>query len=158
MKGYASRVVDGFVSFVNAGQHFDKLGLSIEEDLDPDFDSYRSALKIKISGGVGQKLTIGGIVFDSKYPRISLINDYYFELDPKGTFILVVNHDQPGVVGALGTFLAGRGINIDSFDLARNRKGGEAMAMIGVDSAPLDEDLRLMSKLQHVAMAKLLTL
>jgi D-3-phosphoglycerate dehydrogenase len=150
MKGYASRVVDGFVSFVNAGQHFEKLGLVIEEDVDPEFDSYRSALKIKISGSGSKDLALGGIVFDSKYPRISLINDFYFEIEPQGTFLVLENNDKPGVIGALGTFLASKGINIDSFDLARNRKGGQAMAMIRVDTPPQDLDMNLMVKLPNV--------
>ena len=158
MKGYASRVVDGFVSFVNAGQHFEKLGLTLEEDADPGFDSYRSALKIKIFGSGGKNIAIGGIVFDSKYPRISLVNDYYFEIEPQGTFLLVENDDKPGVIGALGTFLASKAINIDSFDLARNRKGGQAMAMIRVDTPPLDSDMNLMIKLPNVRGVKLLQL
>jgi D-3-phosphoglycerate dehydrogenase len=158
MKGYASRVVDGFVSFVNAGQHFEKLGLVIEEDVDPEFDSYRSALKIKISGSGSKDLALGGIVFDSKYPRISLINDFYFEIEPQGTFLVLENNDKPGVIGALGTFLASKGINIDSFDLARNRKGGQAMAMIRVDTPPQDLDMNLMVKLPNVRGVKLLQL
>lgn len=158
MKGYAGQVVDGFVSFVNAIQHFEKLGLQLDEATDPSFDSYRSALKIIISGPEGQKLTIGGIVFDSKYPRISLVNDYYFEIEPKGSFILVENEDKPGVVGSLGMFLSGRAINIDSFDLARNRKGGEAMAMIRVDSSPSDEDLKAMMSIPHVDRVKFVKL
>ena len=66
MKGYADQVVDGFVSFVNASQEFEKLGIQTIEDSDPHFDSYRSALKVTVIGNANESLTIGGVVFEDR--------------------------------------------------------------------------------------------
>jgi D-3-phosphoglycerate dehydrogenase len=138
MKGYASQVVDGYVSFVNVQSHFERLGIAISETVDPAFTSYKSALKVRVTGAGGEELTVGGVVFDDRYPRISLFNEYFFEIEPTGELVLIENHDRPGVIGDVGQFLAQRGINIDSFHLSRNRKGGRAMAIVKVDS-PLEE-------------------
>lgn len=150
MKGYASKSVNGFVSFVNAEQHFEKLGIELCDIQDPGFDSYRSALKVNITSEGGKNLSVGGTVFDQTYPRISLIDDFYFEVDPNGEFIVVENLDLPGVIGNVGTFLGQNHINIDSFDLARSARGGRAIAMIKVDSSPDHEVVRKLSKLDHI--------
>lgn len=150
MKGYASQVANDFISFVNAEQEFTRMGLAIEERRDPSFQSYRSALKVRISGDDGRQLTVGGVVFDERYIRISLLNDFYFEVEPAGELILVENEDQPGVIGDVGHFLAARSINIDSFNLSRNRKGGRAMAIIKVDNPVAPALVRELAAIKNV--------
>jgi D-3-phosphoglycerate dehydrogenase len=154
MKGYAGQVVDGYVSFVNVTSHFENLGITIAEKTDPAFRSYKSALKVHVTGPGGKELTVGGIVFDDRYPRISLINDFYFEIEPSGEIILIENSDRPGVIGDVGQYLAAQGINIDTFALSRNRKGGRAMALIRVDSALSNNQVKAMLALDNVESVK----
>ena len=158
MKGYASRIVDGYVSFVNVETHFEKLGLSLRESQDPSFQSYKSALKVRALGPSGEELTVGGVVFDDRYIRISLINDFYFEIEPSGELLLIENNDRPGVIGDVGHFLATRGINIDSFALSRNKKGGRAMALVRIDSAISDENAKAMNAINNVLTVNTATL
>ena len=150
MKGYAGHVVDGFVSFVNADSHFEKLGIELSEKEDPGFGSYKSALKLWVHGAGGELLTLGGIVFDNQYPRISLLNDFYFEVEPTGDIIVLENDDRPGVIGDVGHFLASHEINIDTFDLSRNKKGGRAMAMIRIDSTLTPLQVKAMRGIKNV--------
>jgi len=158
MKGFASQVVDGYVSFVNVQSHFDKMGVVLTEKQDPAFDSYKSALKVRVSGPDGRELTVGGIVFDDRYARLTLLNDFYFELEPSGEIIIVENSDRPGVIGDVGHFLAQRGVNIDSFALSRNRKGGRAMALVRIDS-PLGKDaVEAMEQIDNVIKVHAVTL
>ena len=63
------------------------------------------------------ELTLGGVVFDGKYPRLTLINDYYFEIEPSGHLLFLKNHDKPGVVGDVGHYLAAIDMNISSLSL-----------------------------------------
>jgi len=154
MKGYASQVVDGFVSFVNVNQHFDKLGIKLSEGEDPGFQGFRSALKVIVHGDAGKSLTVGGIVFDEHYARISLIDDFYFEMEPEGSMLLVTNHDRPGVVGDVGHFLASRKINIDKFELSRNKRGGLAMALIRMDTPMGEADLKDMKAINNIVAVK----
>lgn len=154
MKGYAAQVVDGFVSFVNVTSHFDKMGIRIFEKEDPSFAGYKSAIKCEVVGADGQKLTIGGIVFDDSYLRISLVDDFYFEVAPEGYLVLLENHDRPGVIGDVGHFLGSKGINIDSFELSRNKRGGMAMALIRVDSEMTAEHVREMEQIRNVTRVR----
>lgn len=150
MKGYASRVVNDFVSFVNADAHVAKLGIKVVGKDEPSFDSYRSALKVRLSGASGESLTVGGIVFDDLLPRLSLLNDFYFEADPNGHMLLVENEDKPGVIGDLGHFLGFKGINIATFELSRNKRGGKAMAVVRTDQELPDQDVEEMRRIRNL--------
>jgi D-3-phosphoglycerate dehydrogenase len=158
MKGYAAKVVDGYVSFVNVESHFERLGVIISESTDPGFQSYKSALKVRVKGPNGKELTVGGVVFDDRYIRISLLNDFYFEIEPTGDILLIENNDRPGVIGDVGQFLGSRAINIDSFALSRNRKGGRAMALVRVDSPLADETVAALEKINNVTSVHAVTL
>ncbi len=158
MKGYTAHVVDDYVSFVNVTSHIEKLGLNVVEVEDSDSASYKSALRVMLTGAGGKSLMVGGIVFDETYLRISAVNDFMFEIDPSGTLILVENHDKPGVIGDVGHYLASKGINIDSFELSRNRKGGKAMALIKVDGERGAIDIKSMSTLPNIVNVRVANL
>ena len=121
-----------FVSYVNADQQAENVGLHIEETDDPGFTDYESALKCTLAGA-GKKFAIGGVVFSGPHPRITLINSFVCEFEAEGTILVSTNQDRPGMVGILGTCLGKNGVNIDQFQLARNTRGGEALALIRVD-------------------------
>ena len=158
MKGYADHVIDGFVSFVNVNKEFEKLGIQVSETTDPSFTSYKSALKVTIKGSNNESLTIGGVVFEEKHLRMTLLNDFYFEVEPRGRFLLVENDDTPGVIGNIGIGLANANVNISSFNLSRNKQGGKAMAILGVDNAMGPEDIKKIASIPHVIRAKAIRL
>ncbi len=149
MKGYASQRVDDFVSYVNAQQHIESMGLVVRESTDKSFDGYKSAVKISLDGE-SESLTVGGIVFDEKYMRISLVNGFYFEIEPSGHMLLLENTDKPGVIGHIGMELARQGINISAFTLSRNSKGGTAMAIVCVDSELSAQNLAALGQIENI--------
>ena len=73
-----------------------------------------------------------------KSPRIVSINDREVELEPCGYVLVVANSDETGIVGQLGTIIGNAGVNIASMSLSRNKVGGIAINLAGLDS-PLDE-------------------
>ncbi len=158
MKGYAKHVVDGFVSFVNASKEFEKLGINFTETSDPGFTSYRSALKVTLKGGNGEALTLGGVVFEEMHLRLTLVNDFYFEVEPRGNMILIENEDKPGVIGNIGVELAREGVNISSFNLSRNKQGGKAMSLLGIDSDVPGALVSRMKSIAHLTNARAIRL
>ncbi|RYZ48206.1 MAG: ACT domain-containing protein, partial [Proteobacteria bacterium] len=154
MKGYLSKVVDDYVSFVNVGRHMERLGINVTETVDPSFSSYNSALKILVCGSQGQQMTVGGVVFEDRHLRLTLINDFHFEVEPNGNMLFITNHDRPGVIGDLGQYLAKSGVNISGFNLSRNSKGGKAMAVLSIDGTLNAQNLREIKDLPNVESAK----
>lgn len=158
MKGYAAQVKDDYVSFVNVESHFDKMAISIVENDDRAAEGYKSALRVTIKGQSDKVLTVGGIVFDDRLLKVSLIDNFHFEMDPSGKILLVENHDRPGVIGDLGHFLAEKGVNISTFELSRNRQGGRAMSLVRLDSELGDLDLRAMRNIKNVVKVRAVNL
>jgi D-3-phosphoglycerate dehydrogenase len=72
--------------------------------------------------------------------------------------LFIENLDRPGVIGDVGKFLALKNVNISSFNLSRNKKGGKAMAVVSVDSTLNSEDLKGLKELPNVDNARALLL
>ena len=78
--------------------------------------------------------TVCGKVYDDGEGRITQIGDFSIEALPKGYILFSKNKDVPGVIGQIGTLLGENNINISRFYLGRKEKGGEALAVIEIDS------------------------
>jgi D-3-phosphoglycerate dehydrogenase len=91
--------------------------------------------------------TLAGLVFAGGEGRITAIGKFSIEAVPSGFMLVIKNRDVPGVIGQLGTILGAGGVNISRFYLGRQEKGGEALAVVEIDSA-LDENV--LAKLREV--------
>jgi D-3-phosphoglycerate dehydrogenase / 2-oxoglutarate reductase len=86
----------------------------------------------------GGEQTVSGTVFaiapDEREGRITEINDFRIEATLRGRLLVMHNRDVPGVIGRVGTILGEQGFNISAFHLGRRERGGEAMAVIEIDT------------------------
>lgn len=158
VKGFVSPSSDEYVSYVNAERLLNRRGLNLNiEFASPDATSVRrNGLELHVEGAAAhEKTTVGAVLFGNEHPRLCSINDFLFEIEPEGEMLVVQNHDRPGVIGDLGSFLARNNINIAEFELSRNRRGGMAMSLIRIDGA-LDPELVIgMRKLPNVIGVKM---
>ena len=87
--------------------------------------------------------------------RICQVDEFKFEVIPEGHMLSMVNRDQPGVIGRVGTLLGTNAVNISQFELSRNMPGGKAMSIIRVDSPvpkPVVDQLRAISNMVSVRL------
>ncbi|HUJ73247.1 MAG TPA: phosphoglycerate dehydrogenase, partial [bacterium] len=133
LKGFLRNTASEAITFVNAEHKAAERHIQVQEDADPGFSEYPSAIKFVISDGK-EAFSIAGVVFGENNTRISQVNDFNFEVVPEGHLLSMVNRDRPGVIGQVGTLLGAHGINISQFELSRNMPGGKAMSLIRVDS------------------------
>ncbi|MFM7202544.1 MAG: phosphoglycerate dehydrogenase [Myxococcota bacterium] len=133
LKGYLQASSDELITYVNAERKAQQRGLGVRVHSDSVLDGYENGVRFRLSGGQ-QQMQVGGVVFGENQMRLTRLNDYIFEMEPRGTLLVTINKDQPGMIGVIGTVLGKHDVNIDEFELARNRPGGEAMALIRVDS------------------------
>ncbi len=70
--------------------------------------------------------------------------------------LFILNHDQPGVVGTVGTLLGEAGVNISRMQLAL--KGGLAAMLVNIDTSPAEAVLESLRNLENVISADLLEL
>lgn len=99
--------------------------------------------------------TLGGALFGSASEgRITAFNDFRLEAVPHGQLLVVRNKDVPGVIGRVGTILGEHSVNIGSFSLGRNERGGEALALIDVDQPLENELIEEVAAVQSVLFAR----
>ena len=150
-KGYLHPISNQFISYANVSSLFSAKGIKIDHYdssnsnqlsvFDNDHKAFDDrSLSVIVVGSRNQILVVSGEVYNQTYPRITAINEFNFEANPDGHFIVFENKDEPGVVGTVGTFLAKRQINIDSFYLSSHNQKGKAMAMVKVN-CPINQSL-----------------
>lgn len=88
-----------------------------------------------VSESRGRRRSVAGKLTSGGGARLLQVDGFRVEGSPAGTLLFVRNADVPGVIGALGTILAGAGVNIGEFHQARDRERGEALGVVSLDAA-----------------------
>jgi len=95
--------------------------------------NYAGLLTIRVVTDEGEQ-NISGTIFGKGDQRIVNINGTHIEASPEGNLLVFTNVDRPGVIGAVGTFLGQKGINIAQFHLGRTAPLKDAISIVNVDS------------------------
>lgn len=149
--------VSARVNVVNALHIAEERGIEITTSYT---QSKRSGFDIRsvVSSAQGEQIASGKMFADGSEGRITEIGNFSIEVVPSGFMLLTKNQDVPGVIGKIGTLLGEADVNISRFYLGREAKGGEALAIIEIDS-PLEErvlnDLRNLGAVNVARQVKL---
>jgi D-3-phosphoglycerate dehydrogenase len=140
MKPIAGAVLAGFmrvhsdaVNMVNAPFLAKERGLDVREIRHDRETDYHTLLRVSATTSGGDR-PVAGTLFANSTPRLVEIFGIRVEAELEGEMIYIVNEDTPGFIGRLGTLLGEEGVNIGTFSLGRREAGGEAVALVSVDS------------------------
>ena len=140
MKPITGAVLAGFlrvhsdtVNMVNAPFLAKERGLDVREIRHDREGDYHTLLRVSANTAAGPR-SVAGTLFGNSAPRLVEIFGISVEAELEGEMIYIVNEDAPGFIGRLGTTLGEAGVNIGTFNLGRRAAGGEAVALISVDS------------------------
>jgi D-3-phosphoglycerate dehydrogenase len=120
------------VNMVNAPYLAKERGLAVREIRNEGEGDYHTLVAVNVGTDHGPK-RVEGTLFGNRAPRLVKIFGIPVEADLAGQMIYIVNTDEPGFIGALGTRLGENRINIATFNLGRRREAGEAVALVAVD-------------------------
>ncbi len=99
------------------------------------FAPHSRAVEVRLVAGA-QSMRVGGVAALDMPPRLTRIGDFHVDVAPRGTLLVLTNHDVPGVIGRVGTALAEAGVNIAEYHQARLAAGGDALAVVTIDGVP----------------------
>ena len=133
------RVYSDTVNMVNAPFLARERGLDVREVRHDREGDYHTLVRVSVQTKEGEK-AVAGTLFGNAAPRLVEIFGIRVEAELAGEMIYIVNDDQPGFIGSLGTTLGEAGVNIGTFNLGRRATGGEAIALVSVDD-PIGGDL-----------------
>jgi D-3-phosphoglycerate dehydrogenase len=94
-------------------------------------------LGVRIDAPNGESHRILGTVYADGLPRIVRIDDYAMDMVPEGQMVLIINQDQPGVIGNVGTTFGNAKVNIADMVISRafaNDGKATALMVIKTDS------------------------
>ncbi|HXV35648.1 MAG TPA: phosphoglycerate dehydrogenase [Myxococcota bacterium] len=148
--------LDDEVNLVNAPLIASAHGIEVVESKSSRSRDFASAIATRVRG-CGDRYIVGA-VFHGGQPRIVRIDDFMLEAIPKGPTLFIQNHDQPGVVGAVGTVLGKGGINISRMQLALLPEQSLAAMLVNIDRAPDAAVMAQLRALPHLISAQLVEL
>ena len=135
--GFLSRAAVKDLNNINVRSIASTLGLTVEEKRSNEPVTFNEWLHVQVFNGAAKVISAGGTFFGSpNNPRIVRLYNTPVEIPITGTMLLLNNKDRPGIVGHLGTLLAGHKVNIASMSLNRDTAGGYAFTVLNLDSAP----------------------
>ena len=90
--------------------------------------------------------------------RVDLVNDMKVDFSGDSHTVLVMHRDRPGVIASVTSLMRWhyQDLNICNFHLSRERKGGEAIMTIEIDTLPPDSLIEDIRKLENVDNALLI--
>jgi D-3-phosphoglycerate dehydrogenase len=117
------------ITEVNAQSVAAARGIEITESQSSRSRVFASLISVQLHTSAGTRWVEGTVVRGE--PRLVLLNGVTTDAPLEGTMLLMMNNDQPGVIGAVGTTLGRHGVNIASFALGRTAEG--AVGVVNVD-------------------------
>ncbi|HEX5716874.1 MAG TPA: phosphoglycerate dehydrogenase [Thermoanaerobaculia bacterium] len=153
LKGVLTTFLGEGVNYVNAERIAEGRGIEVVRSTHSAPGDYPHLVSVTLSGG-GRTEEIDGTLFRERDPRVVRLGGYPLEFRPEGRLLFLENADVPGVVGKIGTLLAGAQVNIADIHLARRPADGtgesEALAVLRLDQVADDELVTRLAALPEV--------
>ena len=124
----------------------------IKHDRDSD---YQTLVRLTVRTE-RQERSVAGTLFGGDKPRLVDIKGIKVEAALGPHMLYVTNRDEPGLIGGLGSILGDAGMNIATFHLGRAEMGGDAIALLELDSEVPAEVLEKLQALPQILQAKAL--
>ncbi|MET0481386.1 MAG: phosphoglycerate dehydrogenase [Aestuariivirgaceae bacterium] len=145
----------GDVNMVSAPAVARERGIRVDEIRQTHRGVYDSYIRLTVRTETLER-SIAGTVFSDGKPRVIQIKGINMEAELGPYMLYVTNADKPGFIGAFGTILGNRGVNIATFHLGRDQPGGNAIALVEVDGPVPPAVLAAVEALPQVRQARAL--
>jgi D-3-phosphoglycerate dehydrogenase len=132
--------VEETVNLVNAPLIARERGIEVRDETNRASRDFTNLIRITAVSDTAETVVAGTTIGADNRPRLVHALGYEIEADLEPLMVFIVNADQPGRIGRVGTLLGEAGVNIATMAVSRNRPGGNALMVLTVD-APLPADL-----------------
>ncbi|GGB57507.1 phosphoglycerate dehydrogenase [Blastomonas aquatica] len=149
------RAFSSSVNMVNAPFLAKDRGLDVREVRHDREGDYHTLVRVSVETEDGER-SVAGTLFGNATPRLVEMYGIKIEADLAGHMLYIVNRDEPGFIGRLGSTLGEANVNIATFHLGRreSRGGGEAVLLLSLDGAVAEPVLWKLCQLAGVKTVK----
>jgi D-3-phosphoglycerate dehydrogenase / 2-oxoglutarate reductase len=129
------------VNIVNAELLARDRGIEIVEQSNPRKGDFSTLIKADITTDK-KTYTVAGTLFGDQYLRLVQIGPFHLDAFLDGISLIFTHRDVPGLIGFVGTIFGKYQVNIAQMTVGRQQQGGEAIAILNVDSQPPEDALK----------------
>jgi D-3-phosphoglycerate dehydrogenase len=116
---------------------------------------------VRVDSPTGESHRVLGTIYADGWPRVLRIDGYSMDMIPEGNMVLIVNKDEPGVIGLVGSSFGDAQVNIADMVISREiDSAGKATALmvIKTDSPPPEALFNRLKARPHIVKVKSLVL
>ena len=137
-----------YVNSVNAREVARDRNIDVIEAHNEGRDEYPCRITVGVETETRSR-SISGTLIQHR-PRVIEVRGIPLESKLGEHMLYITNDDKPGVIGAIGSTTAERGINIANMHLGRDGRNGNAMVLIEVDDPLGNDDLEHLRSLPYI--------
>ncbi|HRJ69352.1 MAG TPA: phosphoglycerate dehydrogenase [Beijerinckiaceae bacterium] len=141
------------INMVNAPLAAKEKGIAVEEVKRAADSEYDSRIFIEVVAEDMPRHAAGTVYHDGK-PRIVEIRRIAMDAEFAPHMLYIRNDDKPGFIGQFGSLLGEAGVNIATFNLGREKAGGDAICFVAVDEKVSDDLLEKIEAIPQVKRAR----
>ena len=141
LRGLFEPIMKERVNYVNATLIAQNRGVEVLEGKKVGSADSKSSVEVIISGRA-KSFSAAGTVFGRNECKITQVNGYSLDLNPRPYMLVAMNEDKPGMIGQIGTILGVSKVNIATMQVSRD-KHNNAMMFMAVDSVVNREVLNM---------------
>jgi D-3-phosphoglycerate dehydrogenase len=128
------------VNVVNAPHVARECGIEVREESSRASRDFTNLVEVR-AFAAGKLVVVAGTTMGADHrPRLVHALGYEVETELEPLMVFIVNEDQPGRIGRVGTLLGEAGVNIATMAVSRNRAGSNALMVLTIDT-PLPDEL-----------------
>jgi D-3-phosphoglycerate dehydrogenase / 2-oxoglutarate reductase len=126
------------VNIVNAELLARERGIELVSSASPVSGDFGSLLAADVVTDK-KTYTAAGTLFGNQYLRLVQLGPHRLDAYLDGVMLIFTHHDRPGLIGHIGTAFGRHQVNIAQMTVGRRAPGGEAIAVLNLDSLPSEE-------------------
>jgi D-3-phosphoglycerate dehydrogenase len=149
--------LDQPVNVVNAPLLAAERGIEIVEQTSSHKGDFSTLLRADVQTEK-KTYTAAGTLFGNQFLRLVQLGPYHLDAYMDGVMLLFTHRDLPGLIGFIGTIFGKHQVNIAQMTVGRQQPGGEAIAVLNLDSLPPEEalqEVRTHPKISSMSVVKL---
>jgi D-3-phosphoglycerate dehydrogenase len=132
--------LDQQVNIVNATLLARERGIEIVEQSNPKKGDLSTLIRADVVTD-RKTYTAAASLFGNQLLRLVQLGPYQLDTYLDGVMLLFTHRDVPGLIGFIGTIFGKHNVNIAQMTVGRQMPGGEAIAVLNLDSPPPEEAL-----------------
>ncbi|MGE3064361.1 MAG: phosphoglycerate dehydrogenase [Hyphomicrobiaceae bacterium] len=144
------------VNMVSAAASARDRGIKVEEVTRGQDGAFESYIRLTVFTDEYDR-SLAGTVFSDGRPRIIQVRNINMEFEVTPHMLFIRNSDKPGFVGRFGTVMGDEGVNIATFNMGRDKPGGDAICVVALDAPVSDSTMKKVKALEHVVRVNKLT-